>query len=191
VVLDSQPDQRYRAYVDRVAAPARCTQARFGNPNLKVYNTDVVITDPLPDVKPGVSARAEIIITIFANTLSVPVQAVTTLRGRQVVYLAAKTPKPVPVEIGLFNTRFIQLLSGVNENDRVLLAPPFDSQEKDLEGALLAKGEQPRTSPTTFPGPSPRATRRQRPAARRCHRARSPGPWAHPNLQGLSPRAPT
>jgi HlyD family secretion protein len=141
VVLDSQPDQRYRAYVDRVALLPD-TQARFGNPNLKVYNTDVVITDPLPDVKPGVSARAEIIITNVANTLSVPVQAVTTLRGQQVVYLAAKTPKPVPVEIGLFNTRFIQLLSGVNENDRVLLAPPFDSQEKDLEGALLAKGEQ-------------------------------------------------
>jgi HlyD family secretion protein len=143
VILDSMPDQRFRAVVERVSLMPDA-QARWGNPNLKVYNTEVVIVDPLPDVKPGVSARAEIVVTNLPDTLSVPIQAVTTLRGRQVVYLADTTePKPVPVEVGLFNTRFIQLVSGVNEGDRVLLSPPFDTQEKDIEGAILAQGEVP------------------------------------------------
>ncbi len=33
------------------------------NPNLKVYSTDVLIEEELPDLKPGASARAEIIVT--------------------------------------------------------------------------------------------------------------------------------
>ncbi|HSO18019.1 MAG TPA: efflux RND transporter periplasmic adaptor subunit, partial [Desulfosarcina sp.] len=142
VVLDSMPDQRFRARVERVA-PLPDAQSRFGNPNLKVYNTEVVVVDPLPDVKPGVSARAEIIVTNVENALSVPVQAVTTLRGKQVVYVAAGgASEPRPVEVGLFNTRFIQLVSGVQEGERVLLSPPFDPPERDLEGSLLADGEK-------------------------------------------------
>jgi HlyD family secretion protein len=149
VVLDSMPDQRFRAVVEKVALLPD-TQARWGNPNLKVYNTDVVITDSLPDIKPGVSARAEIIITNIANTIAVPIQAVTTLKGRQVVYTRrGGDSTPIPVEVGLFNTRFIQIVSGVSAGDRVLLSPPFDSQEKDLEGALLAQGEKVDT--TNFP----------------------------------------
>jgi HlyD family secretion protein len=51
VVLDSMPERRFRAVVDRVALMPDA-QARWGNPNLKVYNTEVVLVDPLPDVKP-------------------------------------------------------------------------------------------------------------------------------------------
>jgi len=46
-----------------------------------------------------------------------------------------------PVEVGMFNTRFIELTSGVEAGDRVLLSPPFDTREKDLEGGILSEGE--------------------------------------------------
>ena len=42
----------------------------------------------------------------------------------------------------MFNTKFIQIANGLKEGDRVLLSPPFDSQEKDLEGAVLADNEK-------------------------------------------------
>ncbi|MBL9127357.1 MAG: efflux RND transporter periplasmic adaptor subunit, partial [Verrucomicrobiales bacterium] len=77
VVLDSMPDQQFAGYVAKVAILPD-SQARWGNPNLKVYNTEIHITDDLPDVKPGVSAKAEVIITNISDTLSVPIQAVTT-----------------------------------------------------------------------------------------------------------------
>ena len=141
VVLDSIPDERFSAVVDRVALLPDAT-SRFGNPNLKVYKTEVVITDRLPDIKPGVSARAEIIITNIPNALSVPIQAVTTHKGKQVAYKKVRGDDvPVPVQIGLFNTRFIEVVSGLEEGDRVLLSPPFDTQEKDIEGAILGEGE--------------------------------------------------
>ena len=47
VILDSMPDQRFPGVVEKVA-PLPDTQSRSGNPNLKVYNTEIYITDPLP-----------------------------------------------------------------------------------------------------------------------------------------------
>jgi len=148
VVLDSMPDQPFHAHVEKVALLPDTT-SRFGNPNLKVYNTEILIDDQLPDVKPGVSARAEIIITNIANSISVPIQAVTTLKGKQVCYrLEGGQSRPVPVEVGLFNTRFIQIVSGLEEGDRVLLSPPFDAQQRDLEGSVLASEERIRAAAT-------------------------------------------
>ncbi|MCB1126956.1 MAG: efflux RND transporter periplasmic adaptor subunit, partial [Verrucomicrobiae bacterium] len=109
VVLDSMPDQRFRAVVDKVGLLPD-TQSRWGNPNLKVYKTEVLILDQLPDVKPGVSAKAEVIISKIEDAVSVPIQAVTTLGGRQVCYLQKGSDvEPVPVEVGMFNTKFIEI----------------------------------------------------------------------------------
>ena len=140
VVLDSMPEQRFQGKVSKVA-PLPDSQSRYGNPDLKVYATEILVTDKLPDVKPGVSARAEIIITNLTGVLSVPIQAVTTRKGKQVVFLASAPDEPVPVNIGLFNTKFLEICGGVKEGDRVLLAPPLEMQEKDLGGAIIADGE--------------------------------------------------
>jgi HlyD family secretion protein len=142
VVLDSLPDQRFAGVVEKVA-PLPDTQARWGNPNLKVYNTEVLLTEPLPNVKPGVSARAEIIITNIANALSVPIQAVTTYKGKQVVYVmnGAKS-EPRLVETGMYNTKSLEITQGLKEGERVLLSPPFELQEKDLDGGVLADDEK-------------------------------------------------
>jgi HlyD family secretion protein len=142
VVLDSTPDERFRGYVEKVA-PLPDTQARWGNPNLKVYNTDIYLTDTLPNVKPGVSAKAEVVVTNIADTLSVPIQAVTTLKGKQVVYVVkGGSSEPRPIEVGMFNTKFIEITKGVNEGDRVLLSPPFDTQEREINGSVLTAEEK-------------------------------------------------
>ena len=93
VVLDSMPDQRFQGIVNRVA-PLPDSQSRWGNPDLKVYATEILVTEKLPDVKPGVSARAEVVITNLANILTVPIQAVTTRKGKQVVFLASALRSP-------------------------------------------------------------------------------------------------
>ena len=140
VVLDSMPDQRFRGFVAKVA-PLPDSSSRWMNPNLKVYATEIRITERLPDVKPGVSARAEVVITNLTDVLTVPIQSVTTLRGQQVAYVAGNPPHPVPVGVGMYNQKLIEITSGLKEGDRVLLSPPFDTQEKDLGGAVMAQGE--------------------------------------------------
>jgi hypothetical protein len=47
----------------------------------------------------------------------------------------------MPVEVGLFNTRFIEITSGLNPGDRVLLSPPLDSEGADIDGSILKEGE--------------------------------------------------
>jgi hypothetical protein len=191
VVLDSMPERRFAARVDRVALLPD-SQSRYGNPNLKVYNTEVVIIDPLPDVKPGVSARAEIVITNIANALSVPIQAVTTLKGQQVVYAhRGGADVPTPVEVGMFNTRFIELTSGVEAGDRVLLAPPFDAKEKDLEGAILAEGEAASTTnaPVAPPVPTPLSSRQSGDEGSPVASAAAPG-LAPPPREGAGGESP-
>ncbi|HEX7858944.1 MAG TPA: efflux RND transporter periplasmic adaptor subunit [Verrucomicrobiae bacterium] len=142
IVLDSMPDQRFRGYVSKVGLLPDTT-SRWGNPNLKVYATEIMVTDKLPDVKPGVSARAEVIITNLQNVISVPLQAVTTRRGKPVVYVVdGDDSNPVDVQVGLYNTKFIEITSGLKEGDRILLAPPFDAQQKDLGGAIVGEGEE-------------------------------------------------
>ena len=157
VILDSNPDQRYEGTVERVA-PLPDTQARWGNPNLKVYNTEVYLASVPPNVRPGVSAKAEIIITNIADAISVPIQAVTTFKNRQVVYVSkGGTTEPRPVEVGMFNTKFIQILSGLNEGDSVWLSPPFDTQSKDLDDSVLGAEEKAKLAPTNAPAPRPPA----------------------------------
>ena len=117
-------------------------QSRFGNSNLKVYATEIVVQDMLPDVKPGVSARAEIVIENLQKVLTVPIQCVTTVKGKQVCYVKGiGGPKPVPVKIGMFNNKFIEIKSGLKSGDRVLLAPPIDSSI-DLGGSLIYGDEE-------------------------------------------------
>jgi HlyD family secretion protein len=141
VILDSAPEVRHRGWVEKVA-PLPDTQMRWGNPNLKVYNTDIHLAEAIPNVKPGVSAKAEIIVTNIANALTVPIQAVTTLRGKQVVYVAGgPRSEPRPVEVGMQH-QIIEISKGLNEKERVLLAPPFDLQDKDLEGGVLTADER-------------------------------------------------
>ncbi|HOS74612.1 MAG TPA: efflux RND transporter periplasmic adaptor subunit, partial [Verrucomicrobiota bacterium] len=137
VMLDSMPDERFRGVVEKVA-PLPDTQSRWGNPNLKVYNTEIYLTDTLPNVKPGVSAKAEIIVTNIAGAISVPIQAIATYQGQPAAYLVhGHRSEPRPVEVGMFNTKFIEITKGLKPGDRILLSPPFEAREKDLEGSVL------------------------------------------------------
>jgi HlyD family secretion protein len=148
VTVDSLPDRRFKAKVTKVAVLPN-SQDRWMNPNLKVYSTDVLIEEELPDLKPGASARAEIIVTNLVNALTVPLQAVTTVKGKQVCYVQnADELVAVPVMVGNFNDQFIEIRSGLKEGDQVALTPPASASEDiDLGGSVLST-EDVRPAPT-------------------------------------------
>src|SRR5262245_60810461 len=109
VTIDSIPDRRFKAKVTKVAVLPN-SQDRWMNPNLKVYSTDVLIEDELPDLKPGASARAEIVVTNLVNALTVPLQTVTTVQGHQVCYVQqGEMLVPIPVVVGNFNDQYIEI----------------------------------------------------------------------------------
>jgi HlyD family secretion protein len=154
VTVDSIPDRQFKAKVTKVAVLPN-SQDRWMNPNLKVYSTDVLIEEPLPDLKPGASARAEIIVTNLVNALTVPLQSVTTVKGKQVCYVQNGAGMvPVPVTVGNFNDQFIEIRSGLKEGDLVALTPPAASEDNDPGGSWRAPAAGPAPVTTSAAGRS-------------------------------------
>ncbi|HVY68378.1 MAG TPA: HlyD family efflux transporter periplasmic adaptor subunit, partial [Verrucomicrobiae bacterium] len=142
VTIDSIPDQQFHGTVRKVAVLPDST-SRYYNPNLKVYVTEVQVDDELPDLKPGISARAEIIITNLHDVLTVPIQAVTTIKGQQVCLVQnGSKAKPVPVEPGLFNDKLIEIKSGLKVGDLVQLSALTESDNIDITGSVADANTQ-------------------------------------------------
>lgn len=141
VTIDSLPDKQFTGVVRKVAVLPD-TASRYYNPNMKVYTTEVWINESLSDIKPGVSGRAEIVVTNLAQVLTVPIQAVTTVKGQQVCYVRRdERDVTVPVEVGLFNDRMIEIRKGLTEGDRVLLSALANSDTISLDGSVLNRDD--------------------------------------------------
>jgi HlyD family secretion protein len=141
VTIDSLPDKQFTGVVRKVAVLPDTT-SRYYNPNMKVYSTEVWINESLTDIKPGVSGRAEIVVTNLPAVLTIPIQAVTTVKGQQVCFvLRDGKDTPVPVEVGLFNDRMIEIRKGLKEGDQVLLSALGNSDSISLDGSVLNREE--------------------------------------------------
>ena len=169
VEIDNLPGQKFKASVRRIALLPDA-QMRWMNPDLKVFPTDILIEDELPELKPGVTARAEIIITNLSKVLSVPIQTVARVRGNNVCFVKKDSGvAAVPVVTGWFNEEFIQIVSGLNEGDLVLLAPLLDEPVEEEKSASTNEVQEPVETP--LPPDEPVETpereerRFQRPAA--------------------------
>lgn len=133
VKIDSLPEQEFKGVV-RLVAPTPDQRRRYYE-NISVYDTHVWIEDEhnqLPkDLKPGVSARAEIVIAELENVLKIPVQCVTTRRGQKVVQVKrGDAVETVLVETGQFNARFIEIREGLAAGDQVSLSPQIARSSK-------------------------------------------------------------
>jgi len=124
IVPDPFPDMVIRGTVSRVAVLPDPQHPMF-SPDLKVYDSTVLIDNPPSEITPGMSAQVEIIIDRLEDVISVPIQAVTTRQGERVCYVVEKgEPQPRVVEIGQFNNTFIHIKEGLNEGEIVLLRAP-------------------------------------------------------------------
>ena len=95
------------------------------NRDLKVYLTMITVDEVPPDLKPGMSARVEIMIDTLEDVIAVPVQAVSTVRGKRVCYVVDGGPPEMrPVVTGGTNDQFIEIKEGLTEGEQVLLYPP-------------------------------------------------------------------
>ena len=146
VTLDALPERRFKGYVGKISLLPD-SQSRWLNPGLKVYGTDVIVDEELPEgTKPGLSARCEIIIAKLDDVMAVPLQAVTTRKKQQVCYrLRGLGRQAVPVKVGMYNDTMIEILSGLEEGDRILLEPP--PAEESLEVPMgIVKADEVATS---------------------------------------------
>lgn len=128
VSVDAFPDDPLTGVVSRVAVVADSANS-FMNPDLKVYPTTIKIDGTHEWLRPGMSAEVEIIVDRLSDVIYVPVQAVTYFDNRRVVYVAGRgKPERREVEVGAFSESFIEIVSGLEEGENVLLLPPQQGQ---------------------------------------------------------------
>lgn len=153
VTVDALPGLVLTGKVVRIA-PLPDSQSRWMNPNLKLYNTYIQIDNPDPALRNGMSCRVEILVDKYDDALSVPIQAVTRVGGQPMVYAVEKgLVVAKPVELGLDNSRFVRIVSGLNGDESILLAPPF-SEDKEEEKDKEKKDDKPRENGGGNKGPS-------------------------------------
>ncbi len=130
VEVEGLPGKQFNGRVNKIAAIAD-TQNRWLNPDLKEYETEVLMDETTELLKPGVTAHVRILVETIENQPAVPVQAVFTKGPNQYVFVSESgSPTPKIVQLGAIGTDWAQINSGVNENDKVLLA--FDDKLRRL-----------------------------------------------------------
>jgi multidrug efflux pump subunit AcrA (membrane-fusion protein) len=135
VRIDAFPDMRLTGEVIKVAVVADSGNA-FMNPDLKVYPTIVRIDGEHGWLRPGMTAEVEILVASLENTVYVPIQAVTYLEDKQVVYVSrAGRREAREVQTGNYSEQFIEILSGLRAGEEVMLLPPRQSGQLASQAA--------------------------------------------------------
>jgi len=134
ITVDAFPDTILDGEVSKVGVLPD-SQNRWMNPDLKVYVTTITIDGTYDWIKPGMSAKVEILVDHLNDVVYVPIQSIAPSEGKQVCYVVhgLKLDKR-EVEIGQFNDEFIEIKKGLKEGEKVLLRPP--------ESGLPETGEQ-------------------------------------------------
>lgn len=120
VQLDAYPDEAIEGTVDHVAFEATTTN------NVTSYQVEVV-PDRVPAVmKSGMTANIRFHIAVKNGALVLPVTAVRQEEKVSFVLRSSGEGKPSrsSVQVGISDGKFVEIVSGLNEGDRVVVAAP-------------------------------------------------------------------
>jgi HlyD family secretion protein len=150
VTMDTYAGLTLSGKITKIAAIA----GGSGNPwngeqDVKKFDVEVTLEGTTKvELKPGISAKAEIMIDTRKDAVYVPLQCAFLEAGKQWCYALAADRKPAKREVkpGLSNESYIEILDGLKEGEQVLLynpsvptgAAPSEEEEKKPEPAKPA-----------------------------------------------------
>jgi HlyD family secretion protein len=138
ITIDTLPGKVFTGKVQYVSSVVDA-QSAFMNPDLKVYDTEVVLDNDqdLSMIRSGMSCTAEIVVAQYEEATYIPVQAVQNVSGNPTVYVVnGKDLEPTLVDTGKDNGIVIKIDSGLETGDIVALNPPMQeaaSSEQSYE----------------------------------------------------------
>ena len=160
IEVDAYLDKKFKGVVTEIANSAKTTGVsadQVTNFDVKIlvlpssYKSLVDAGDPNP-FRPGMSTSVDIQTETKKDILTVPIQSVTTrtdttkavksLPGKDIRTLVfitdGKYALARDVKTGIQDNNYIEILSGINENDRVVSAP-FSAISKKLSDSTLVE----------------------------------------------------
>lgn len=127
VRVEAFPDQVFRGHVKHVATMP--SQREYENSGVKVFPTTIAIDEEVEGLRPGMTVDVHILAgKPVSRVLAVPVQAIVgTLKkgGEAKVFVLNKKGQSSerPVVLGHFNETLVQIQSGLEEGEQVVLNP--------------------------------------------------------------------
>ncbi len=142
ITAESVPDKTLIGRISKVAVLPDSNASRY-NPSLKVYPATVEIEGTHEFLKPGMSAKVEIIVKELESVNYVPVQSVFVEEDEHFVFRkTGGNYERLPVTVGSHNDEFIQVVDGLAPGEEVLLKMPDDYEPPQLEIATKATKER-------------------------------------------------
>jgi RND family efflux transporter MFP subunit len=131
VFIDAFPDRQYRGTVQSVGViPVQSTG--YTNPDVKVYETLVTIDEHVEQLKPGMTAVVEIHVDRLEDVLCVPVQAVVQVEHDTWCFVdGSDGVERRGITLGKSNDKFVEIVEGVSEGERVVLNPMTLSEAEE------------------------------------------------------------
>jgi RND family efflux transporter MFP subunit len=151
ITADAFPDRKLDGEITQVGVLPD-SENSWLNPDMKVYRTTISIKGQHDWIRPGMSAKVQILINHLADVVHVPLQAVSPVDDKKVCYIldGGKLAQR-EVEVGEFNDEFIEIKKGLKENEIVCLRLPTGISEKPV-------GEKQAAPAKVSPKPAERMT---------------------------------
>jgi HlyD family secretion protein len=126
---------------------------RWWNPDLREYPVELTLDETPPGLKPGMRVEnAEIFISRLDQVIAIPLAAIYSVGTDSFVFVRdGQSVKEHKVTLGTANETHVQVVSGLNEGDQVLLLQPGQGRML-LEKAGIKVVEQPTTRPSRGSG---------------------------------------
>ncbi|MFH1732348.1 MAG: hypothetical protein ABIF82_11960 [Planctomycetota bacterium] len=126
ITIENMPGKVFPAYVKEIDTLA---QSHWYKENVKFFLTTIGLKKQIPDLRPGTTATVDIFVGRVDNVLLVPVQSVTTVRGKSYCYMAGSEERREVVK-GANNNAFVEIKSGLKEGEVILLERPAGAADE-------------------------------------------------------------
>ena len=124
VRVDALPGREFKGVVT-FKAVLPDNNSWWANPNLRVYRAEVEISNPAPEMRPGMSCSVEVVVAELEDAVHVPVQAIVVSGGSPVCFVSEGGAVEMrEVEVGLYNNTWVEVTTGLDGGETVLLSPP-------------------------------------------------------------------
>ncbi len=140
VKVDALPDAVFTGSIARISP---LPDNNWMNPDINKYPCEVYIDENEYDLKNGMNCRCEILIESLNNVLFVPLQAVIQVGEDH--YVEVKEGKNYvrrAVEIGLDDNKWVHIISGLTEGDKVTLTPQLKDTEVRVKSSEEIEAEK-------------------------------------------------
>jgi hypothetical protein len=151
--VDAEPGKVLEGRVAELALLPDSSSSRY-TPNLKVYPANIHIIGNQPWLKPGMNAKAEIIVDQLAEVLYVPVQSIEVEADQHFCYIRSngKLERRL-IKTGVFNDEFIEVSDGLKSGESVALSLPkranTEESRPDVPSVFPSDREKPKPKETS------------------------------------------